>query len=88
MSLTELFRRFAQPLNQLGIPYMATGALAAVVYGEPRLTLDLDLVLQISPQDISRFVAAFPGTEFYVPRGRLPRQPGPARCLGIGAPPA
>lgn len=67
MSLAELFRRFAQPLNQLGIPYMATGAVAAVVYGEPRLTLDLDLVLRVSPSDASRFAAAFSDAEFYVP---------------------
>lgn len=67
MSLAELFRRFAQPLHSLGIPYMATGAVAAVVYGEPRLTLDLDLVLQISPADAAPFSAAFPVSEFYVP---------------------
>jgi hypothetical protein len=67
MSLAELFRRFAQPLNSLGIPYMATGAVAAVVYGEPRLTLDLDLVLRIRPTDIAGFTAAFPAAEFYVP---------------------
>lgn len=64
MSLAELFRRFAQPLNALGIPYMATGAVAAVIYGEPRLTLDIDLVLRISPLDISRFTSAFPVAEF------------------------
>ena len=46
---------------------MATGAVAAIVYGEPRLTLDLDLVLQLSAPDVPRFVAAFPAEEFYVP---------------------
>lgn len=46
---------------------MATGAVAAVIYGEPRLTLDIDLVLRISPLDISRFTSAFPVAEFYVP---------------------
>ena len=29
MSLVDLFRRFAGPLDQLQIPYMATGAVAA-----------------------------------------------------------
>ena len=67
MSLVELFRRFAHPLNQLAIPYMATGAVAAIVYGEPRLTLDLDLVLTLTPGDAAGFAAAFPGEEFYVP---------------------
>ena len=67
MSLVELFRRFAHPLNQLAIPYMATGAVAAIVYGEPRLTLDLDLVLALAPREAAGFVAAFPADEFYVP---------------------
>jgi hypothetical protein len=67
MSLVELFRRFAQPLNQLAIPYMATGAIAAIVYGEPRLTLDLDLVLKLSADNAEQFAAAFPSTEFHVP---------------------
>ncbi|NOT08217.1 MAG: hypothetical protein HOP28_08425 [Gemmatimonadales bacterium] len=67
MSLAELFRRFARPLNQLDIPYMATGAVAAVVYGEPRLTLDVDLVVRISPAEAGRFADAFPAEEFYVP---------------------
>ena len=67
MSLVELLRRFAQPINQLAIPYMATGAVAAIVYGEPRLTLDLDLVLRLSPPDVTRFAAAYGPGEFYVP---------------------
>jgi hypothetical protein len=67
MSLVELFRRFAHPLNQLAIPYMATGAVAAIVYGEPRLTLDLDLVLALAPRGAAGFAAAFPADEFYVP---------------------
>lgn len=67
MSLVELFRRFAHPLNELAIPYMATGAVAAIVYGEPRLTLDLDLVLDLAPRQAAGFAAAFPADEFYVP---------------------
>ena len=67
MSLVELFRRFAHPLNELALPYMATGAVAAIVYGEPRLTLDLDLVLALAPRDAAEFAAAFPADEFYVP---------------------
>jgi hypothetical protein len=35
---------FVAPLNRSGIEYMVTGGLASVVYGHPRLTLDVDLV--------------------------------------------
>jgi len=67
MSLVNLFRRFAGPLDQLQISYMATGAVAAIVFGEPRLTLDLDLVLRLAGPDLPRFAEAFPPAEFYVP---------------------
>jgi hypothetical protein len=67
MSLVELFRRFVHPLNELEIPYMATGAVAAVIYGEPRLTLDVDLVLRLAPDQAAPLAGAFPSAEFYVP---------------------
>jgi hypothetical protein len=67
MSLVELFRRFVHPLNELGVPYMTTGAVAAVIYGEPRLTLDVDLVLRLSPEHVLPLVEAFSPNEFYVP---------------------
>jgi hypothetical protein len=47
MQEAELFLVFIRPLNDLGIPYMVTGSVAAMLYGEPRLTHDVDLVLQI-----------------------------------------
>ena len=67
MSLADLLRHFAHPLNQLGIPYMATGAPAAVMPGEPRLTLGLDLVLRFAPAEASRLATAFPAADFTVP---------------------
>ncbi len=39
----NLIGLFIAPLNRAGIEYMVTGGLAAIVYGQPRLTLDIDL---------------------------------------------
>ncbi len=39
----DLVSLFVEPLNRLGVMYMVTGAVAAIVYGEPRLTNDIDL---------------------------------------------
>ena len=39
------FAPFIEPLERLGIPYCITGSVAASVYGEPRLTADIDVVL-------------------------------------------
>ena len=46
---------------------MVTGAVAATIYGEPRLTHDIDLVIDLRLQDIEGFVDAFPFEEFYCP---------------------
>lgn len=65
--LPELHRRLLQPLNAAGIRYMVTGGLAAIIYGEPRLTNDVDVVVQMFPLDVRRLVDAFDSTEYYVP---------------------
>jgi hypothetical protein len=43
----DLFRIFVSRLNKLSIPYMITGAVASIIYGEPRLTNDIDLVINM-----------------------------------------
>ena len=63
----DLFERLLRPLHQSGIPYMITGGFAAIVYGEPRLTNDVDLVLQLSPGDAETLAAAFPAERYFVP---------------------
>ena len=51
----------------LGISYYITGGVAAISYGEPRTTQDLDLVMAISPLDIDRLNDALCQAGFYVP---------------------
>jgi hypothetical protein len=58
---------FLEPLERLGIPYCITGSVAASVYGEPRLTADIDLVVLLKPGDISALRRAFPDSDYYVP---------------------
>ena len=63
----NLFRIFVSRLNKLSIPYMITGAVASIIYGEPRLTNDIDLVINMESDDVENFADAFPGEEFYCP---------------------
>lgn len=49
------------------IPYYITGGVAAIAYGEPRTTNDLDVVMSIQPQDISSLASALEQAGFYVP---------------------
>jgi hypothetical protein len=46
---------------------MITGAAASIIYGEPRLTNDLDLVLNLKKSDVHKLPKAFPPDEFYCP---------------------
>lgn len=67
MSSPDLLALFVDPLNALDIEYMATGAVAAILYGEPRLTNDIDLVVKLEPAEISKLHEAFASSDFYVP---------------------
>ena len=58
---------FIGPLERLGLPYCITGSVAASVYGEPRLTADIDVVLLLRRADLGALTAAFPEDEYYVP---------------------
>ena len=69
----DLIQVFTSRLNQLGIAYMVTGAVAATIYGEPRLTHDIDLVVDLRLPDINAFVDAFPLEEFYCPPAEVIR---------------
>jgi hypothetical protein len=46
---------------------MITGSVATILYGAPRITYDVDLVLDIPAQDAGRLAALFPISEFYCP---------------------
>jgi hypothetical protein len=61
------FRLFTERLDASGIVYMVTGSVAVIVYGEPRFTHDIDLVIELKRKDISSLIAAFPDEAFYCP---------------------
>ena len=69
----DLIQIFTSRFNQLGVAYMVTGAVAATIYGEPRLTHDIDLVIDLRLEDIEKFVDAFPLEEFYCPPAEVIR---------------
>ncbi|MBC8010347.1 MAG: hypothetical protein H7067_09645 [Burkholderiales bacterium] len=55
---------FAVRLEAIDAPYMITGATAAILYGQPRVTNDLDVVLAIDDASRARLLHAFPEAEF------------------------
>ena len=64
--LKAFFTYVIDVLERLGIPYMVVGGFAAIFYGEPRLTIDVDIVVDMRSEHVGPFVAAFPVSEYYV----------------------
>jgi len=58
---------FVAPLEAAGINYMITGSVASSIYGEPRNTLDIDLVVLLQPDQIQKLQQLFPEENFYLP---------------------
>jgi len=46
---------------------MVTGAVASTIYGEPRLTNDIDLVVELNRESAEELFKAFSSEEFYCP---------------------
>ena len=65
--MIDVFFSVLQKLESENVPYMVVGSVAAMVYGEPRMTHDMDLVLDILPEDASKLEEMFPLDEFYCP---------------------
>lgn len=62
MSDPSLITPFVRRLERLGLRYMVTGSTAAILYGEPRFTHDVDIVIALTTKDVHPFVDAFPGS--------------------------
>lgn len=67
MPEANLFLMFTQQLNMLGVAYMVSGSVAVIIYGEPRLTHDVDLIVVLDREQIPRLRDIFPPEEFYCP---------------------
>ena len=67
MPEADLLELFVHPLHEARIQYLVSGSMAAMFYGEPRVTHDVDLVVFLRPDDIPRLPLIFPEAEFYLP---------------------
>lgn len=65
MGPSELLQKVADVMDALKIPYLITGSMATIVYGEPRFTNDIDVVAALGELQVDAFCAAFPAPEFY-----------------------
>ena len=67
MDSLKIIQKFIEPLNELNIEYVITGSVASIVYGNPRLTHDIDLVVNINKNQVEIFLSKFDPDMFYLP---------------------
>jgi hypothetical protein len=61
----ELYFSVLQTLERLSVPYVIIGAFAGTSYGVTRVTLDVDIVVDLNETHIQALVAAYPSPRFY-----------------------
>jgi hypothetical protein len=66
----SVLKLVAGRLDAAGLPYMVTGSVALSLYAEPRMTRDVDLVIDLRPSDATRILEVF-GVEFNVDADRI-----------------
>ena len=71
MQEPDLLSLFVRPLEKAGMRYLVAGSVGAMHYSEPRLTLDVDIPILITPKEIPSLTALFPEPEYYCPPSDL-----------------
>ncbi len=76
MELYDLLAHVVQTFERLRIPYLVTGSVASMAYGEPRLTNDIDVVTGWkNHHKRSRKQSAFPVVQRFCVRQVQPSLP-------------
>ncbi len=66
MSQADLLRTVVELLQTAGIPHMVVGSYASSFHGEPRMTRDIDLVVDPSEQSLRLLVDLVDRDRFYL----------------------
>jgi hypothetical protein len=66
LTLASLLQRVISVLDEARVSYMLTGSLAAAYYAVPRATQDIDLVVEVSPEQLRHLTDLISSAGFYV----------------------
>jgi hypothetical protein len=69
-NLFDALRRVSDALEAEGVVYAITGSVASSIHGEPVTSIDVDLVVNMSPEQAGRVVERL-GPQFYADAGML-----------------
>jgi hypothetical protein len=61
----DILKDVTEKLEKINVSYMLTGSLAMMYYAQPRMTRDIDLVIELNKPQIENFVEAF-SNEYYI----------------------
>lgn len=78
----DVIRDVTNRLSSAGIPHMLTGSLAMNYYSQPRMTRDIDFVIEAHAKDIDTIVSAFE-PDYYVERNAVSRAIALQRSFNI-----
>ena len=68
MEQDDLLRTVVASLERHEIPYLVTGSIATIFYGEPRFTNDIDVVALLTENKLDLLAQDFPAPEYYLDR--------------------
>lgn len=57
--IIDLLKRVCKSLDENQISYMVSGSIAMNIYSIPRMTRDIDIVLELSEEKVDEFLALF-----------------------------
>jgi len=61
----QILKLVITKLEELDIPYMLSGSVASSFYAQPRMTRDIDIVIELAAEQIPRITEEFSG-DFYI----------------------
>ncbi len=68
MEQHELLKFICLLLDRLHFAYIVNGSQATIAYGEPRFTIDIDIVVDLTPANFGQFCDGFPDDDIYQSR--------------------
>lgn len=66
MNQHEFFEHVLRELERLQVPYMVAGSVGAMIHSRPRLTVDMDVIVDLEPAKAVELSAAFDEPGYYL----------------------
>ena len=70
MTEFKILKLLCKKLSKLNINYMISGSVALNYYSEPRMTRDIDIVIEIEKENVEKFYQSFKN-DFYIDKDMI-----------------